>query len=146
MSTSLFVLSPEDSLWTAHREMEQRQVRRLVVPWNWGKNLAIVTQTSILRVFDPIAMHDVIETLQRAVQQLGLDLNKVLANAINHDTHFALLHAPEQGELPNLKTFLNALQIQIEHLVNHPELSTDARQVALLTVLSDLQQFQSLLG
>ena len=34
MSTLLFVLNPEDSLWTAHQEMEQRQVRQLVVSWN----------------------------------------------------------------------------------------------------------------
>jgi signal-transduction protein with cAMP-binding, CBS, and nucleotidyltransferase domain len=146
MSTPLFVLSPEDSLWTAHQEMEQRQVRRLVVSWNWGEQLGIVTQTSILRVFDPIEMHDVIETLQRTIQQLGLNLDKVLANAIDHDTQLsASAHAPEQNVIPNLQTFLNTLQTQINHLVNHTELTTDARQAALLTVLSDLQQFQNLL-
>jgi signal-transduction protein with cAMP-binding, CBS, and nucleotidyltransferase domain len=146
MSTPLFLLSPEDSLWTAHQEMEQRQIRRLVVSWNWGEKLAIVTQTSILRVFDPIEMHDVIETLQRTIQQLGLDLDKVLAKAIDPDTHLPVsLQAPEQVEVPNLKTYLNTLQVQITHLVNHPELPSDARQAALLTVLSDLQQFQHLL-
>jgi CBS domain-containing protein len=147
MSTPLFVLSPEDSLWTAHREMEQRQVRRLVVSWNWGENLALVTQTSILRVFDPIEMHDVIETLQHTIQQLGLDLDKVLANAIDHDTHLPVsLHAPEPDALPNLKTFLSTLKIQINHLINHPELASDARQATLLSVLSDLQQFENLLS
>jgi CBS domain-containing protein len=146
MSTPLFVLSPEDSLWTAHQEMEQRQVRRLVVSWNWGQELGIVTQTSILRVFDPIEMHDVIETLQRTIQQLGLDLDKVLATAIDHDTQLsASAYAPEQDAIPNLKTFSKTLQNQIQHLVNHPELSTNARQAALLKVLSDLQQFQDLL-
>jgi signal-transduction protein with cAMP-binding, CBS, and nucleotidyltransferase domain len=146
MSTPLFVLSPEDSLWTAHQEMEQRQVRRLVVSWNWGEQLGIVTQTSILRVFDPIEMHDVIETLQRTIQQLGLNLDKVLANAIDHDTQLsASAHATEQNVIPNLQTFLNTLQTQINHLVHHPELTTDDRQAALQTVLSDLQQFQNLL-
>lgn len=146
MSTPLFVLSPEDSLWTAHQEMEQRQVRRLVVSWNWGEQLGIVTQTSILRVFDPIEMHDVIETLQRTIQQLGLDLDKVLANAIDHDTRLPVsLHAPEQSEIPNLKKFLNALQTQIKHLAHGPELRADERQAALLTVLSELQQFQNFL-
>jgi CBS domain-containing protein len=147
MSTPLFVLNPEDSLWTAHQEMEQRQVRRLVVSWNWGKDLGIVTQTSILRVFDPIEMHGVIETLQQTIQQLGLDLDKVLANAIDHDAYLpASLHNPEPDTtIPNLKTFLNTLQIQIKHLVNYPELSTNARQSTLLTMLSELQQFQNLL-
>ena len=70
MSTPLFLLSPEDSLWTAHQEMQQRHVRRLVVSWDWGSRLGIVTQTSLLRVFDPIEMYGVIETLQRTVHQL----------------------------------------------------------------------------
>jgi CBS domain-containing protein len=146
MSTPLFVLSPEDSLWMAHQEMEQRQVRRLVVSWNWGESLGIVTQTSILRVFDPIEMHDVIETLQRTIQQLGLDLDKVLANAIDHDAYLpASLHTPAPDAMPNLKTFLNTLHVQIQYLANYPELPADARQAALRMMLSDLQQVQDLL-
>jgi signal-transduction protein with cAMP-binding, CBS, and nucleotidyltransferase domain len=144
MSTPIFVLSPEDSLWTAHQEMEQRQVRRLAVSWNWGQNLGLVTQTCILRVFDPIEMHGVIETLQRTIQQLGLDLNQVLAKAINHDTHlpasFCSLH---EDELPNLKVFMSGLQTQIGHLVNQPELPSEARQSLLLTIQSELQHFQT---
>jgi CBS domain-containing protein len=147
MSTPLFVLSPEDSLWTAHQAMEQRQVRRLVVSWNWGENLGIVTQTSILRVFDPIEMHSVIETLQRTIQQLGLDLDQVLANTIDHDTHLpAALCSLHEGELPNIKVFLNALQTQIEYLVEHPVLPSDVRKTMLLAASSKLQQFQCLLS
>lgn len=144
MSTPIFVLSPEDSLWMAHQEMERRQVRRLVVVWNWGRNLGIVTQTCILRVFDPIEMHYVIETLQRTIQQLGLDLDQVLANAVNHDAHLpAALCSLHNGELPNLKTFMSGLQTQVEHLINHPALPLEARQTALLAILSHLQHFQS---
>ncbi|KAM3107158.1 CBS domain-containing protein [Phormidesmis sp. 146-33] len=142
MSTPLFVLSPEDSLWTAHQEMERRQVRRLVVSWNWGKNLGIITQTSLLRVFDPIEMHDVIETLQRTIQQLGLDPNKLLAS-INHDTDLpAAMCLLDQGELPNIHKFLTTVQTQIEHLVNNPDLACRDRQAMLSAVLSELQQVQ----
>ncbi|WP_041548657.1 CBS domain-containing protein [Chamaesiphon minutus] len=147
MSTPLFVLSPEDSLWTAHQEMEQRQIRRLVVSWNWGKQLGLVTQTSILRVFDPIEMHNAIEILQHAIQQLGLDLDRVLTQTIDPDTHLrASTHAPEQPEIPNLKVFLNALEHDIEHLVDRPELAVAARQSTLAKILSDLQQFRHLLS
>jgi CBS domain-containing protein len=145
MSTPLFVLSPEDSLWTAHQEMEQRQIRRLVVSWNWGEKLGIVTQTSILRVFDPIEMHNVVETLQSTIQQLGLDLDRILANAIDHDTQLGASTRSQPPELPNLKTFLNALQLQIGDLVDRPELPSAECQAALLSLRSDLQQFQNLL-
>jgi signal-transduction protein with cAMP-binding, CBS, and nucleotidyltransferase domain len=70
MSTPLFLLSPEDSLWLAHQEMQRRYVQRLVVSWDWGQGLGIVTQTSLLRVFDPVEMYGVIETLQRTIYEL----------------------------------------------------------------------------
>ena len=70
MSTPLFLLDPKDSLWTVHQEMQQRRVRRLVVSWNWGRGLGIVTQTSLLRVFDPMEMYGIVETLQQTVAQL----------------------------------------------------------------------------
>jgi CBS domain-containing protein len=144
MSTPLFVLNPEDSLWTAHQEMERRRVRRLVVSWNWGQSLGIVTQTSILRVFDPIEMHGVIEMLQRTIHQLGFDVEQVLARAIDHDAHLpapaCALHEVEP--LPNVKLFLSQLQTQLESLVTHRDLPAHLRQAALSQLLLDLQSFQ----
>ncbi|MCM1984819.1 CBS domain-containing protein [Lyngbya confervoides] len=70
MSTPLFLLSPEDSLWKAHQEMQRRHVGRLVVSWNWGQGLGIITQTSLLRVFDPMELYGVIENLQQTLHQL----------------------------------------------------------------------------
>lgn len=126
--------------------MEQRQVRRLVVSWDWGKKLGIVTQTSILRVFDPVEMHNVIETLQRTIQLLGLNLDQVLANAVDHDTHLpASLCSLQEHEVPNFKQLLSRLQAQIERLVDHPELPTVVRQTVLQAALLDLQQAQHLL-
>jgi CBS domain-containing protein len=73
MSTPLFLLNPEDSLWAAHQEMQQRRVGRLVVSWNWGQGLGIVTQSSLLKAFDPIEMYGVIENLQQTIKQLELE-------------------------------------------------------------------------
>lgn len=73
MSTPLFLLVPTDSLWAAHQEMQRRHVRRLVVSWDWGRGVGIITQTSLLRVFDPMEMHAVIATLQQTVQRLEVE-------------------------------------------------------------------------
>ncbi|MUG96568.1 CBS domain-containing protein [Scytonema sp. UIC 10036] len=67
MSTPLFLLSPEDSLLTALREMHRRHTKRLVVSWDGGKELGLVTQSSLLRVLDPVQMYGVIATLQKTV-------------------------------------------------------------------------------
>ncbi|HEY9649109.1 MAG TPA: CBS domain-containing protein [Coleofasciculaceae cyanobacterium] len=78
MSTPLLLLSPEDSLGKAHHEMQRLRVRRLVVSWNRGKGLGIITQTSLLRVFDPMELYGVIEVLQRTVKQLEAEKAELL--------------------------------------------------------------------
>lgn len=78
MSSPLCLMSPEDSLLAANQEMQLRHVRRLVVSWNWGRGLGIITQTSMLRIFDPMEMYGVIETLQGTIQQLEQEKAELL--------------------------------------------------------------------
>ncbi|NEN95524.1 MAG: CBS domain-containing protein [Moorea sp. SIO3I7] len=94
MSTPLFLLSPEDSLWTAHQEMQKRRVRRLVVSWNWGQGIGIVTQTTLLRVFDPMEMYGIVETLQQTVEQLDPAKESV------NKSHKAITPGEQSGEVP----------------------------------------------
>jgi CBS domain-containing protein len=68
MSTPLFLLNPNDSLWSANQEMQKRNVRRLVVSWNEGKGLGIITQTSLLRVLDPVETYRVTQTLEERIR------------------------------------------------------------------------------
>jgi len=77
MSAPLFLLNPQDSLLTAHEEMQQRRVQRLVVSWDWGKGLGIVTQTSLLRIFDPMEMYGVIDSLQKTVRELEAEIERL---------------------------------------------------------------------
>ncbi|OUC16349.1 MAG: hypothetical protein B0A82_02190 [Alkalinema sp. CACIAM 70d] len=76
MSSPLFLLNPDDSLWTAHQEMQRRRVRRLVVSWDWGAKLGIVTQTSLLKIFDPVEIYGVVETLQQTAIELKLEKSR----------------------------------------------------------------------
>jgi signal-transduction protein with cAMP-binding, CBS, and nucleotidyltransferase domain len=78
MSTPLFLLHPEDSLWKAHQEMQRLKVQRLVVSWDWGQGLGILTQTSLLRIFDPLEMYTVIQSLQSTVEQLQSEKSQLL--------------------------------------------------------------------
>lgn len=77
MSTPLFLLSPADSLLNAYEEMQRRRVRRLVVSWDWGKGLGILTQTSLLKIFDPMEMYSVIDSLQQTVQELEAEVQRL---------------------------------------------------------------------
>jgi CBS domain-containing protein len=78
MSCPLFLVTPEDSLWDVYEIMQRQRVGRLVVSWNWGQGLGIVTQTNLLRVFDPIETHGVIESFQRTITQLEAELEQSL--------------------------------------------------------------------
>jgi PAS domain S-box len=80
MSTPLFSLKPEDSLWVAHQEMQQRLVRRLVVTSEGGELLGIVTQTSLLGVLDPMEMSGVIDILHACVEERTSELEKAIAS------------------------------------------------------------------
>jgi diguanylate cyclase (GGDEF)-like protein/PAS domain S-box-containing protein len=79
MSTPLFCLSPQDSLWEAHQQMQKRYVRRLVVAGSRGEVLGIVTQSSLLRVLDPMEMSGIIDALHLAVEQRTKELQKAVA-------------------------------------------------------------------
>jgi len=157
MSTPLFILSPEDSLWTAHQEMQQRHVRRLVVSWNWGQRLGIVTQTSLLRVFDPMEMYGIVETLQQTVQQLEVERLQN-GNVPSKPLEPQCVNSPPKLEVisgnynqwtdtthQQLSTLLSTIQMSLVSLVKEPNLSLELRQSRLNAVLADIQQMRSLM-
>ncbi|MEL7085304.1 MAG: CBS domain-containing protein [Cyanobacteria bacterium J06597_1] len=157
MSTPLSLLEPEDSLWEAHQRMQQLRVRRLVVSWNWGRGLGIVTQTSLLRVFDPMEMFGIIETLQHTVQQLekeqpdssvsaaqnsGAKTPEKLANSHSHT------HSDSTGDLrvvPPLSseaksTALAQIQAGLQDLLNTPTTSQEHQRTCIRKLLALTRQ------
>ena len=80
MSAPLFLVSPEDTLWRVHQQMQQHRVRRLLVGTENGELVGIITQTSLLQMFDPAEMYGVIESLQQQVCQLELAKTQLLEN------------------------------------------------------------------
>jgi PAS domain S-box-containing protein len=67
MSTPLFILPPEDSLWFAQQEMQQRWIRRLVVMGAQGELRGIITQTDLLQAIDPVELLSVVAMLRQQV-------------------------------------------------------------------------------
>lgn len=136
MSAPLFLLEPTDSLWTAHQEMKTRRVRRLVVSWNWGSGLGIVTQTSLLRVFDPIEMYGIIESLQRTLHQIGDG-----RSSANDGT---ALSQPQGSE--EVTDLLFDIETKLLGLSGEANLAEEERQRLVQGALRSLQQVQAKLG
>ena len=80
MSAPLFLVSPLDSLWSAHQQMQQHRVRRLIVAGEQGELKGIITQKSLLQTLDPNEMYGVIEVLQGQVIKLESEKAKLLQN------------------------------------------------------------------
>ena len=142
MSTPLFLLTPEDSLFAAYQEMERRRVRRLVVSWNWGKGLGIVTQTSLLRVFDPMEMYGAIELLQSTVRELETQ-KAVLEGQVNYSSEEVVgtVNSHQENE-KKIESLLSKLQVGLESLVKEPNLLNLLRQARLQRALADLEQIR----
>ncbi|NET81869.1 MAG: CBS domain-containing protein [Moorea sp. SIO1F2] len=133
MSTPLFLLSPEDSLWTAHQEMQKRRVRRLVVSWNWGQGIGIVTQTTLLRVFDPMEMYGIVETLQQTVEQLDPAKESV------NKSHKAITPGEQSGEVPE-----NAIALSGDSFNHQSEPPNKDQNRELTVILSQRIEGQGL--
>jgi CBS domain-containing protein len=138
MSTPLFLLTPEDSLWTAHQEMKKRQVGRLVVSWNWGQGLGIVTQTSLLKVFDPMEMYGVIENLQQTIQELEAEKLAL------RQAETLALPLTEQGELPTFQlahTLLDQASQNIQTMLDNAKSAPDYELLkSTLLAITKIQQ------
>ena len=80
MSGPLFLVSPEDSLWSAYQKMQQRRLRRLIVAGEQGELKGIITQNRLLQALDPKEMYGVIEVLQGQVIKLESEKAKLLQN------------------------------------------------------------------
>lgn len=153
MSTPLFLLNPEDSLWTAHQEMQKRRVGRLVVSWNWGLGLGIVTQTSLLRVFDPMEMYGVIENLQQTIQQLETErsFSNHSPESNSHNTvpncHNSLFKKTSSssskeitGEHELLLSLLDSAYNNVKRMIADPNIPVNQRRSLLESVLDTLEQ------
>ncbi|TVR08332.1 MAG: CBS domain-containing protein [Phormidium sp. GEM2.Bin31] len=70
MSSPLFTVNADDSLWAAQQQMEERRIRRVVVTGDQGELVGLVTQTTLLRAFNPIELYYLAENLKQRVNRL----------------------------------------------------------------------------
>ena len=147
MSTPLFLLNPEDSLWFTHQQMQKMRLRRLVVSWNWGEGLGIITQTSLLRVFDPMEMYGVIETLQNTVQELkGEKESDSVEEKVLEEKQIMI---PQKIDSLSSKSQLDLLLVNLEeklnNIINDPQMLPEKREQLLNLGIADLKKIRRLL-
>ncbi len=85
MRTPLFSLSPEESLWTAHQQMQQWRSQHLVVCGEQENWLGVFTSEALLRSLDPVEMLGVIEALQPTVEAQTTQLKHLSTQSQHED-------------------------------------------------------------
>ncbi|QLE50188.1 response regulator [Nostoc sp. C057] len=80
MSTPVFSVNPEYSLWRVQELMRQYLVKRIAVTGTRGELLGIVTQTSILKVLNPVELTNLVGVLEYQVNRLEAEKLALLKN------------------------------------------------------------------
>ena len=76
MRTPLLSVTPEDSLWSAHQQMQQWQTQHCVVGDEQENWLGLFSQQELLRSLDPIHMLGAIDTLQQTIEEQARELSR----------------------------------------------------------------------
>ncbi len=147
MSTPLVLLNPDDSLWYANKQMQKMHLRRLVVSWNWGLGLGIITQTSLLKILDPMEMYMVIESLQKTVQQLesvsegkSIETAKVKLESLENN-----LESEYSLQRSQLNSLIYNLQDNLKNLIDNSQMTVEKRQKLLYIAIDDVENLRKLL-
>ncbi|AFZ11732.1 multi-sensor signal transduction histidine kinase [Crinalium epipsammum PCC 9333] len=77
MSTPLLPTKKSETLWFANQQMTRYRIRRLVVVGDDGQLAGIVTQSSLLQIFDPLEMLESLNALQQLVEERTSELQIV---------------------------------------------------------------------
>ena len=77
MRTPLLSWSPDDSLWTAHQQMQQWEIYQGWVRGERGEWLGVFTQHELLRSLDPMHMLTCIEEFQQMVEEQTATLGHI---------------------------------------------------------------------
>jgi signal transduction histidine kinase len=122
MSTPLFPISVNASLWEANQMMQEHCIRRLVAVDLEGSLAGIVTQSTLLQALDPVELYSTVELLQQTVTKQTLELQKA------------------NEEMKREVSQRQEVQTQLEELGKNLKQQVDERTLELQKANSQLQE------
>ena len=135
MSTPVFAIAPEASLWAVHLLMEKRRIRRLVVTGTQGELLGIITQSNLLQALNPLELYKLAEILEAKVVRLEAEKLALLEERnIELEQQVAIQTAMLKAKV-NREKLLSDLATQIRASLN-------VQQILAITV----EQIRGVLG
>ena len=94
-----------------------------MVSWNWGRDIGLVTWTSLLATLDPLEIYEVIEAMQHTLQRTQVEAIASLTL--------------EDGE--TLADSLEAVRQQIDQIISNLELQPEQMRSQISAALEQLE-------
>ncbi len=128
MSSPLFGLSPNASLWDANQMMNDYNIRRLIITETTGELLGIITQSSLLKVLNPPDMYGVIDVLQNVIEErtenleaINQSLRQEMAKRQKAENNLVVIHEKLQQEVEKRTKELLEVNQKLQEDINERE-------------------------
>jgi diguanylate cyclase (GGDEF)-like protein len=136
MSTPLSLMLPQDSLWNVRQQMQQLNVRRLVIAHPSGELAGIVTQAQLLKMLDPVEVHHVIQQMQDVIDRQTQDLQQLNQKLQVVNAELSLISMMDElTQIVNRRRFNEFLKSQWE--------SSLCLRTPLSLIMCDVDNFKS---
>ncbi|MEB3269405.1 MAG: CBS domain-containing protein, partial [Leptolyngbya sp.] len=133
MSTPVFSVSPEESLWRVQQLMATHRITRLAVTGHQGELLGIVTQTSLLQGLNPLEIYKLAETLEARVHRLEAEKVALLEERNAELERQVTLRTQALQTQTNQERLLRSLATRIRASLSLPDiLATTVHEVRQL--------------
>jgi PAS domain S-box-containing protein len=135
MSSPVFTVSPQTSLWAVQQMMEQHWIRRVIVAGAQGELLGIVTQTSLLQAFNPVELYTLAEVLEKKVTRLEAERIALLE-----------IRAAELERQVQERTHMIQVQAERDRLLSQLSAQILASQDVQVILDTTVEQVRKILG
>jgi diguanylate cyclase (GGDEF)-like protein len=136
MTHPLVTKTPLDSLWSVHEQMQQMNIRRVVIAHPSGVLAGLITQTQMLKMMDPVEIYQVMQQMRMTIAQQTKDLRRLNQELrIANQELQALATVDELTQVANRRAF-NQFLTQVWQRAAH-----DRQPIALLLI--DIDHFKA---
>jgi PAS domain S-box-containing protein len=133
MSSPVFCLSSQDTLWSVLVLMQSRRINRVVITGQQGELLGIVTQTTLLQALNPLDIYNLVDNLKQEVSRLEIEKLELLK------TRNAELEKEVENRIAELKTKAEREQL-LNGITNRIRKSLDL-QKTLNAIVTEVRNF-----
>lgn len=133
MSTPIFAVRPDDSLWFVQSLIQQKRLNRVVVTGDRGELLGIVTQSTLLQTLNPIEIYKLAAILEEKVSYLEAEKMAMLQDRTIELERQVQLRTTELKQQTKREHFLSTITTRI-----HASLELKS---TLDTIVTEIQCF-----